>query len=672
MTVVTVAYNSGDVLEKCICSIVDDDDIGTIIVIDNSTDHHQRARTKSIADKYDVQYKSNPTNLGFGVAVNTAILDANLDNDDLIWILNPDTEVDAGAVAGLVDAVVNRTCEIVSPLITTGVDRDRLWFAGGEIDVNRRSVRHPGIGLPLTEIPTLTRINFITGAAMMMSASTWRRLGGFDPKIFLYWEDVDLCIRAQKLGIRMAVVPNSVVWHAVGASSAAEGKSEIYYYSMQRNRVIVMGRYYGRFSTIFGPGAIETARIFARAAKESKGRASKLRAAVRGYGAGCRESLKSRHSRNKKPAVSRFEAPTRVLALWADSHSANLGVRVLAEGAESLAKVTWGGDVEVVCQDFGSGSTGVSLGARSIMKDIGRSRGPIKEHFRSFDAAFDTGAGDSFTDIYGYKRLLTIIYSQRLLKRLGIPSVMLPQTIGPFKSRTGRLLARGALANFDCVLSRDAVSAQCAESLGREVDGISTDLVFMLVNPSESVQSDVLVNVSGLLWHENSHVNYVDYRGFVRELIDGLIVAERQITLIAHVLDSPREDNDVPVLRLLAEEYQSVGVTAVIPTSLDSARSIISGANILIGSRMHACLNALSVGTPAIAWAYSRKFEPLMAALEWRAVLDLKLSDDIANDTLQLVSQLQDLPYPVAAVQARARDFSKVAMGEIAKRWHTV
>ena len=46
---------------------------------------------------------------------------------------------------------------------------------------------------------------------------------------------------------------------------------------------------------------------------------------------------------------------------------------------------------------------------------------------------------------------------------------------------------------------------------------------------------------------------------------------------------------------------------------------------------MHACLNALSVGTPAIPLAYSRKFEPLLADLGWRSVVDLRTSDDAAN-----------------------------------------
>jgi len=43
---------------------------------------------------------------------------------------------------------------------------------------------------------------------------------------------------------------------------------------------------------------------------------------------------------------------------------------------------------------------------------------------------------------------------------------------------------------------------------------------------------------------------------------------------------------------------------------------------------MHACLNALSVGTPAVPLAYSRKFEPLLAGLGWNHTVDLRSDPD--------------------------------------------
>jgi polysaccharide pyruvyl transferase WcaK-like protein len=76
------------------------------------------------------------------------------------------------------------------------------------------------------------------------------------------------------------------------------------------------------------------------------------------------------------------------------------------------------------------------------------------------------------------------------------------------------------------------------------------------------------------------------------------------------------------------------------PGSLEEARQELGSARLVIGSRMHACLNALSSGTPAIAWAYSRKFAPLLADLGWHAAVDLRTPDDPVAPTLALVDEL--------------------------------
>jgi hypothetical protein len=52
---------------------------------------------------------------------------------------------------------------------------------------------------------------------------------------------------------------------------------------------------------------------------------------------------------------------------------------------------------------------------------------------------------------------------------------------------------------------------------------------------------------------------------------------------------------------------------------------------------MHAWLNAISVGTPAGFWAYSRKFAPLLADGGWHHGFDLRSDSDVANRTLALL-----------------------------------
>jgi len=331
----------------------------------------------------------------------------------------------------------------------------------------------------------------------------------------------------------------------------------------------------------------------------------------------------------------------RVLILWADRESANFGVRVLAEGTASLARAAWGDSIEIDWQDSGQGDSDVCFRTRSIASDLGRRTGLVKSKLRQYDVVIDTGAGDSFTDIYGFKRLARIVYVQRVANRLGIPVAMGPQTVGPFDSSIGRFAARRCLSMRQLVLTRDPASAQCAEQLGRKADSISTDVVFSLPEAELGDARDVVINISGLLWSGNKHVDAENYRSRLLDLVAQLEHQGRDITLLAHVV-APRGtgkgDDDVYAIQEFKKAY-GTDFDTIVPTTLEQVRSTLSGANVLVGSRMHACLNALSCGTPAIAWSYSRKFAPLMRDIGWEHVLDIvETATDITAQTLSLLS----------------------------------
>jgi len=352
-----------------------------------------------------------------------------------------------------------------------------------------------------------------------------------------------------------------------------------------------------------------------------------------------------------------MRAPRRVLVLWARPDAANYGVRVLAEGMAALARAAWGQDVEVDFRDFSS-----EIGTRTILRrDLGRRRGPIKRLLGDYDLVLDSGAGDSFADIYGWRRLLVLTYVQRTAAKLRIPIIMGPQTIGPMRSRFARWLARRSLRGMTAILARDPASATFAASLGYPADETVTDVVFALPSPPPAQQRDVLVNISGLLWFGNDHGDSARYRNEVRALVDGLIADGRSVTLLAHVIDSPRGHDDVDAARAFNAETGG-DLELLAPPSLHELRAIVAAAQVLIGSRMHACLNALSTGTVAIAWAYSRKFAPLMAELGWDAVVDLRdQTVRPAAATLALVDPTNTEALANAVVRVRALAQPRIA-----------
>ncbi|MFJ5961871.1 polysaccharide pyruvyl transferase family protein [Pseudarthrobacter oxydans] len=346
----------------------------------------------------------------------------------------------------------------------------------------------------------------------------------------------------------------------------------------------------------------------------------------------------------------------RVLVLWADEKSPNLGVRVLGAGAASIARAIWGHGTTVNLQDFAGTQTGVGMGIKAIVKEyLGRKRA-IRDFLKSHDYVFDTGAGDSFTDIYGMKRLITIFIIQRWCLAQGIPVILLPQTIGPFNTRVGRILARSQLSKLSLVMARDPKSAAISADLGRKPEVISSDMVFALPTEASCGSYDILLNVSGLLWNSNKHVDSERYRQSVSGFIDLMRSRGRSVTLLAHVVDGAPNDNDSAAIKeLIRESYPSVDYVS--PASLQQARKVIAAANLVVGARMHACLNALSLGVPTIPWAYSRKFEPLLAQLGWTHLVDLKSSEDVALATLEILERTskEDLRRQAIAVSEAGR-----------------
>lgn len=356
----------------------------------------------------------------------------------------------------------------------------------------------------------------------------------------------------------------------------------------------------------------------------------------------------------------------RTLVLGADTQSTNLGVRVLAEGSAALVQRVFG-DCEVVYLNSGVSTAPSPVGSwKTLVKERMRRDRRLKRWFSEFDLVIDTRSGDSFTDIYGMPRLVTQTLLVSYAHAARVPVVMSPQTVGPFGSRRSRMLARHSMARAAVVLARDHASFGVASALGERDVMLTTDVVFALAVPEVPRSRDVVVNPSGLLWGENPHVDAARYRRELTGLCHALLAQGRRITLLAHVLDSPQPDNDVPAVESLVQSLGESGVEVAVPDSLQGAREVVASAQLVVGSRMHACLNALSCGTPAIPWAYSVKFAPLFFDLGWHWGVDLRDAGSFAKQTMAVIDQ-PDLKTAAQVVSAAHRRL-EVAVDAMAAR----
>jgi polysaccharide pyruvyl transferase WcaK-like protein len=245
--------------------------------------------------------------------------------------------------------------------------------------------------------------------------------------------------------------------------------------------------------------------------------------------------------------------------------------------------------------------------------------------------------GDSFSDIYGTGRFiyiaLPLLWALSMKKKL----MLLPQTIGPFKGRFAVALASFIMKRSEMVYARDRESFELARRLmgaSHETKAnFCYDMGFVLnpIKPESGMWADakaptsnsplVGLNVSGLLsmggYDRNNMFSLnVDYTDLIRSLISYLIEEKRTgVLLIPHVFGAWQESDVAAVNRLygeLAGRYPA-GLFAV-QGAFDQheIKYIIGRCDFFIGSRMHACIAALSQGIPAVGIAYSRKFDGVM------------------------------------------------------------
>jgi polysaccharide pyruvyl transferase WcaK-like protein len=275
-------------------------------------------------------------------------------------------------------------------------------------------------------------------------------------------------------------------------------------------------------------------------------------------------------------------------------------------------------------------------------KGVGRllsAANPYVKRLLETDKVFDITGGDSFSDIYGLRRFLIYGFLQKWLVTLfGKELILLPQTYGPCQRRMTRLMARCILKRVSAAYARDRSSVEYAQNLlGRHgANGkvrFMPDVAFVLDSHEpqridvgslrEARTEDSIVvglNISGLLFNggytqENMFGLKTDYRDLVYGVVEFLMMDSRVLVLLVpHVLTPSRSVEDDPgaclhVYETLGGKYPGRLFLARGSYDHNGIKHIIGLCDFFIGSRMHACIAALSQSIPTVAIAYSRKFQ---------------------------------------------------------------
>ena len=112
-----------------------------------------------------------------------------------------------------------------------------LWYTGGSIDWAHAITPHRGVDeVDEGQYDVFEKTEFINGCLMLFDQSVISRVGWWDESYFLYFEDADFCVRAQRKNVSLYYDPSIVIWHKVSQSTGGSG-SKLHVKYQERNRL---------------------------------------------------------------------------------------------------------------------------------------------------------------------------------------------------------------------------------------------------------------------------------------------------------------------------------------------------------------------------------------------------------------------------------------------------
>lgn len=253
--------------------------------------------------------------------------------------------------------------------------------------------------------------------------------------------------------------------------------------------------------------------------------------------------------------------------------------------------------------------------------------------------------GDGFSDIYGDDHFLARMDQTSLLKKVGVPLIMLPMTVGPFKKEENLKIAEKILHYASKVYVRDSRFAEELKRMNVPYEQ-EKDLSYYMKPQEWDIKiepNSIGLNVSGLAYSNafpGLEGQFENYPLLINKIIEHFRAKGHQVYLIPHSynFNRPEENNDDFVACKMAYEKLSKkdGVVFVDKNlTAPEVKYVISKMSFFIGTRMHANFAAIFTNTPVYGLAYSYKFAGAFSANGLDVQKQLSVINYLAVDKIQ-------------------------------------
>ena len=222
VTAVVVNWNAGNYLRPCVQALmsISHPELD-ILVVDNDSTDDSLGTLEDLGDR--IRLVRAGQNLGFGSGINRGVQSSS---SPFVLVLNPDVILEDDSVKEMVQFLeANPTVGAVGPKLLDASGKTTASCGEYPVliaEVCRKFLLH--LVLPFLKFrrqrPTMPRkMGWVTGACFLVRRKATESVGGFDEDIFMYYEDVDFCLRLNSAGWEVAYVPQAIGLHSGRGSS---------------------------------------------------------------------------------------------------------------------------------------------------------------------------------------------------------------------------------------------------------------------------------------------------------------------------------------------------------------------------------------------------------------------------------------------------------------------
>lgn len=316
-----------------------------------------------------------------------------------------------------------------------------------------------------------------------------------------------------------------------------------------------------------------------------------------------------------------------------------------------------------------------------VFRVFGRAFSPAIKRLADSDVFVSTD-GDVLGEDYGLFPFLWRVYFLSLGLVLKKPVVIYAEGIGPFHSKIGKFVARHFFDRCAYVSVRDEISLRYLKEIRVKVPVfLAADSAFML-----PVANNVALNLrrnegSALIGIAVSKLAtqygfgskggnpYQEFLELMGRIIDWLVEEHTAtVILIPHVIQIGRDD--LETAKDIKRSVKNKSFVTIADRNLNAIelKGIISNCDLLIASRMHASIAALSTGIPVVGIAYSHKMKGIFSMLGIESVIDIRDLDWKITDILsQMLRGSSAIKSDISDKIEEAKERAELPAKEVAK-----